>query len=68
MNEIRGRTLAHRYAMPTIGDMIETLSDSSILDVWSDVHIDNERALDFLVASDYGCTKYLSSILLSHQL
>ena len=48
LNEIRGRTLAHRYAMPTIGDMIETLSDSSILDVWSDVHIDNERALDFL--------------------
>lgn len=47
LNEIRGRTLAHRYAMPTIGDMIETLSDSSILDVWSDVHIDNERALDF---------------------
>lgn len=48
IGEVRGRTLAHRYAMPTIEDMLNALTDSSITDIWRDVHIDNENALNFL--------------------
>lgn len=48
IGEERGRALAHRYAMPTIEDMLNALTDTSILDVWKEVRIDNESALGFL--------------------
>ena len=49
IGEERGRALAHRYAMPTVGDMIAAISHPSIVEVYKDTRIGAEPALGFLL-------------------